>query len=140
MAASTDLLPGETVYLEEFAPPAHGMLLVAAFLVLFGLMMIRDATVGAILILAVAGGFYWLHTKRAAKAKQVVTVRVTNRRVIAYSAKGVDEMQVAKIESVRADAKSVTVSGSGGAKFTITGGKPLEIREAIQRALAEQQT
>lgn len=139
MAASTDLLPGETVYLEEFASPPAGMLLIAVAIGAFGLLTIKDSILTAILWFAVAGVLYWLYTKRAATAKQRVTVRVTNRRVIAYSEKGVDEMQVAKVESVRADAKSVTVTGTGGAKFTITGGKPLEIREAIQRALAEQQ-
>lgn len=138
MAASTDLLPGETVFHEEFAHPGKGLLFAAVFLGLFGLVNIGTSSGTAFGMLAIAGGLAWYHFKGGDREPKV-TVRVTSRRVIAYSPKGVDEMQVAKIESVRADGKAVTVTGSGGAKFTITGGNPLQVREAIQRALAEQQ-
>lgn len=136
MRSLPPLQPGEQVLHEErSALPGAGMLVVAVLLALLALLVIGSSPMGGVALILGAAALVWLR-QRATKDNAPV-VRVTDRRVSALTASGIDEIQLSKVEIVRTDGDGVSLIGAGGVEFRIRTVDPSRLRGVIQAAIAD---
>lgn len=129
------LLPGEVVVHEETVKAGQGMLALGALLAILGVVWMMGDNFAIGLVVAALGGYVIWRSKQAA-GKRTVAAVVTNRRVMAVTKDGSDEILLDRLEIVQMNREGVKITGAGGIQFGISSSNPTALRDAITKAKA----